>query len=155
MTTFIHFLLGPTSPPMLHLMPPPRRTHHRTPPIPTTAMTLGVSFGSGGQPRTVIPRQLRKMASLRSTSGSLKPPFKLPRKRPVLVESGWPSPTPWWRVRWILEHPHYNFHYLYLDGSPISVIASPDGAVGVPLAGDERGYECHQCSGSPHQRPPP
>ena len=69
MTAFIRLLLGLASPPMPHLMLPPRRTHCRTLPIPTTVTTLGVSFGSGGQPRTVIPRQLGKTTSLRSTLG--------------------------------------------------------------------------------------
>ena len=101
MTTFVHFLLGPASPPMLHPTPPPCRTHHRTPLILIMETTPGVSSGSGGQPRTIIPRQLGKMASLRSALGSLKPPFTLPKKRPALLEHGWPNPMPWWWVRWI------------------------------------------------------
>ena len=41
---------------------------------------------------------------------------------------------------------------LYIDNSPVSVIASLDGAVGVPSTGGERSRGCHQRPGLPHQR---
>jgi hypothetical protein len=54
-----------------------------------------------------------------------------------------------------LECLYFYFHCLYIDSSSISVIASPDGAVGVSSTGSECGRGCRQCSGPPHQRPPP
>jgi len=96
MTASVHFLPGPVSLLPLRLLLP-HHIRHRTPPTPTTVTTPDVSSRSGGQTSIVIPRQLRKMVSLRSALGPLKHPSLLPRKRPTLLGRGWPNLTPWWR----------------------------------------------------------
>ena len=43
----------------------------------------------------------------------------------------------------------------YIDSPPISVIASPNGAVGVSSTSSECGRRCHQRLGPPHHCLPP
>ena len=118
--------------------PSSHQTRRRTPPTPTTAMTPGASSKNGGWPKTITPRSLRRMISLRSALRPLKPPSSPPRKKPTPPEHGWMSLTPWWRVRWTPKNLYSYFLYLCLHSFFVSMIASPDSAVGEPPTGSER-----------------